>query len=49
MSLQFKLIWALFCVVVAVSFDPLVAVGLVLAAVGVDEIVRRFGGHKHDP
>lgn len=46
MSLQFKLIWALFCVVVAVSFDPLVAVGLVLAAVGADEIVRRFGGHK---
>jgi hypothetical protein len=23
-----------------------VAVGLVLAAVGADEIVRRFGGHK---
>lgn len=46
MSLEFKLIWALFCLVVAVSFNPLVAVGLVLAGVAVDEIVRKFGGER---
>jgi hypothetical protein len=46
MSLQFKLVWILFCVVVAVSFDPLVAAGLVLTGVGADEIVRRFGNRK---
>lgn len=46
MSLQFKLIWALFCLVVAISVEPLLAVGLVLLAVGVDEVVQRFGGER---
>lgn len=46
MSLEFKLIWALFCLVVAISFNPLVAVGLVLVGVGADEIVRKFGGGR---
>lgn len=46
MSLSFKLIWAMFCLCVAISFEPLLAVGLILLAVGVDEIIRRFGSEE---
>ena len=46
MSLQFKLIWALFCLCVAISFEPLLAVGLLLVAVALDEIILRSGGER---
>lgn len=46
MSLPFKLAWAMFCLCAAISFEPLLAVGLILVGIALDEIIRRFGGER---